>query len=164
MDYDDSSEERLLLDVNVYIAADFYDIPVLQELAAQKFEIALEYLWSSQQVFPAIEPIYTKTPSQAPIRNIIINTALLHRGTLMSPDTSMFPRLSGDIPELGRDVAMAMFAVLDGVDTKWDGFKKVQCQADACRHIWADSREMISDVDCPGCCREKHSWNKFQVD
>lgn len=44
MDYDDSSEERLLLDVNVYIAADFYDIPVLQELAAQKYEIALEYL------------------------------------------------------------------------------------------------------------------------
>lgn len=164
MDYDDASGANLQLNVDVYIAADFYDIPVLKELAVQKFKNVLATLWNSPQLFPAIEAIYTNTSSTDSIRKIVMNIVMLHRGVLMNPDTSMLPRLLGEIPELGRDVAMTMFLAIDRVDSRWDGFKKVQCQSDACKHIWADPRDTIPNLACPGCGEMKYKWDNFQVD
>jgi hypothetical protein len=166
MDYEDTSESKLLTNVDVYVAADFYDIPVLKELAGKKLEVALVALWDSPQFLKAIETVYAKTPStDCILRRTIMKVVMEHRERLLNPDNNespSLPELMDEIPELGKDVLTSLMSTLRMCEIKWMGYRKLQCQM--CRHIWADARVQIPDgTHCPQCKLALHSWDKHEV-
>jgi len=82
--YSSQAEDSLITDVNVYLAADFYDIPILKQLAAGRFESLLE----------AVDAIYTDTPSSdRTLWDPVLNTIVAHAPDLIKSDEDKPPTL-----------------------------------------------------------------------
>lgn len=159
-----------MLNAKVYAAADFYRIPSLKGMAQTRFEKAVTKLGGDSetpkdiaQLAKVVEFIYENTfdedqPGSSGLREIIVKLVVRYADKLLirdkDGDSDLFDMME-QCGAFGRDFGLAMFK-------KWQGFRKVQCQQ--CRHIWADPRVSIPDVNCPGCRERKHSWNKYQVE
>lgn len=166
LDYQDHSS--LSINIDVFIAADFYMIPKLKELTSMKFEQVLFHSLTKATFLDAVNEIYTKTLSKDCTLRPMISRVIMnqHEDLFNSPS---FLQMLEDIPELGKDVAISMRSCLTQYENKWRAFRKVQCQF--CRHIWADPRPYIPDsTPCPGCQRQLYSlsghtgWNQCQVE
>lgn len=161
LDYADRSS--LTVNIDVFIAADFYMIPKLKELAAIKFKKVFTHPppLGRATFLEAIAGIYTKTPSKdCMLRPIVLKLIMFHQEVLF--DDLRFLEMMEDIPEIGKDVAISMRSSLKQSDTKWDGFRKVQCRY--CQHTWADARPRIPDsVPCPGCKRQHCYWSQWEI-
>lgn len=56
-------EESLVTDANVYVAADFYDIPALKPTITAHYSLLLSKIWDTIHFSDAIEIIYANLPS-----------------------------------------------------------------------------------------------------
>lgn len=102
-----------LIDVNLYVAADFYDIEPLRLIAAARFESHLENGHWEGEFFPqAVEIIYkeTSTETSPNLRNTAFTCIVEHASELMKPGTNGTPsalaKMMDTIPELSKDIAM----------------------------------------------------------
>lgn len=166
------ADSKLLSHANVYVAADFYDVPELKEVAATKFQANLANVSLTGDEFPkTLEAIYTNTNSSDRIlRDIALKFILDNTSTyLKTPGNGglTINDVMRRVPELGQELTMRMLAeleILKPLADKWhgQGFRKVQCQS--CLHIWADSKAVIpGGTHCPGCHLPKWDWDLYQV-
>ncbi|KAE9985017.1 hypothetical protein EG328_008007 [Venturia inaequalis] len=102
-----------LIDVNLYVAADFYDIEPLRLMAAACFESHLEDGHWTSDFFPkAVETIYNETSTETSpnLRNTAFTCIVEHASELMKPGTNGTPSalaiMMDTIPELSKDIAM----------------------------------------------------------
>ncbi|QDS69843.1 hypothetical protein FKW77_000179 [Venturia effusa] len=171
------SENKLLSHANVYIAADFYDVPKLKELATTRFQaaLALGHVSSTPEDLPkALESTYTDIPSSdralrdAALSFIVDNISVCLRTSETSGLTII--DVMTKVLEFGRDLTMRMVNELEKLQPEMDrwtgqGFRKVQCQDLECLHIWADARAVIpNDTHCPKCGGRKSYWDNYRVD
>lgn len=65
MKYSNDAETEGLFTTNVdtYVVADFYDVPVLKTLVAAHFEVKLNDHWEKHSFAQAVQTIYTDTPT-----------------------------------------------------------------------------------------------------
>lgn len=112
-DYEDS----LLTDVNLYVAADFYDIESLKAVAAEKFKDHLtKGLWKSDSFSQAVEIIYNETTAEMEpdLRGIALEKIVEHASELMKSDTNGAPsalaKVMDRVAELSKDLAMRLLS------------------------------------------------------
>ena len=105
----------MLANVQLYIAAYFYDIPELKAMAAARFEecATVGALHSNQ--FPlAVEMIYTiPAPAGRTLRDIVIKVVTENSQTLLDPSlqdvvSPTFSDFMGDTTDLSKDFALAL--------------------------------------------------------
>lgn len=105
LDYSDAftSDGPFLCNAKMLEAADFYDIPILQTLAAAKFAQAAEEKWSSDYFLDAISHIYCLAPSSLRLlRGVVIDIAYENRAVLGT--IPAFWEMVNAIPEFERDL------------------------------------------------------------
>ncbi|KAE9970725.1 hypothetical protein EG328_006094 [Venturia inaequalis] len=169
----------LLVHVRLYIAADFYDIPKLKEVAATRFQYSLNDSSLTGNEFPsAVEDIYNNIPSSDRVlRDIALQFIMDNDSACLEtlPDNSglTITDVMVKVPDLGKELAMRVLAELNRLKPmkkaadRWNcqGFRKVQCQTPTCFHIWADARVIIPDgTPCPKCWVPKNDWDSYQVE
>ncbi|TID19636.1 hypothetical protein E6O75_ATG06974 [Venturia nashicola] len=166
----------LLLHLRLYIAADFYNVPKLKEVAATRFQHSLNGVsLTGNEISKAVEEIYTNIPScDHVLRDMVLKVILDNISACLNtaPNNSSLTiaEIMAKLPEFGKDLTMRMSAELDRlrpIEDRWDGqgYRKVQCQAMTCLHTWADARSVIPDgTHCPKCGVPKNSWDSFRVE
>lgn len=93
-DYSDTDTDIGLLVCNakIYEAADFYLIPELKKLAAEKFIHAAKSFWMTHHFLKGADWVYTHEPLLGDLgdnlRNIVLNTILRHSDELLNPSMS----------------------------------------------------------------------------
>lgn len=112
---DAAPEDVLTTDVDVYVVADFYAVPVLKKLIAAQFESHLAESWNPESFPQAVQTIYTDTPTtDRTLRDMALDAIMEHtadlfetgEGTCSTPLTEFMDHL----PELGKDLTLRLIS------------------------------------------------------
>ncbi|RMY70506.1 hypothetical protein D0862_14741 [Hortaea werneckii] len=153
-------ERPLELDLDVYIAAEKYDLQNLKRLAATKFERRAEHDWRSNRFASAIFEAYNCLPeSDRVLKQKIARIVSKHRMDLFHPvkGSETFKVLTVKVPEFGRDVLIA------SSDTGDDGEReKYRCPT--CTKCWYIEKETQYFVCPKGCAgpRTMRNWAQYK--
>ncbi|KAI0534589.1 BTB/POZ domain-containing protein [Xylaria digitata] len=80
---DTLDDNELVKDIRVYIAAEFFMLDDLKQLALQKFRLKLENLWVSESFVACIREIYASTTeSEEGLRSSVVAAAFTHQAEL----------------------------------------------------------------------------------
>lgn len=109
LEYENKNEAILVSHVNMYVAADFYDTPVLKMLAAKEFKACLSY---TSPFLNAIETVFNNVPSiDCILRDHVLDFVMEHARQLLLVDgnakSTAFTELMDRVPELGRESPFA---------------------------------------------------------
>ncbi|KAI7199950.1 hypothetical protein D0869_05298 [Hortaea werneckii] len=142
-------ERPLVLDLEVYIAAEKYLLPNLKRLAATKFEQRAEKDWKSNRFVGAIFGAYNCLPeSDRVLKQKIARIVSKHRIDLFHPvkGSETFKVLAVKVPEFGRDVLIA------SNDTGDNGeLEKYRCPTcKKCLYIEKETEHFVCPKGCTG--------------
>lgn len=130
---------RLLINTDLYSAADFYDIQPLKTQAIAKFNAAAAQFWEEEEeYFPAtVQKIYATTvESDRGLRDPAIKLAIKHCTELLKPELNHSPtfmEVLSNNAEVGKDLALASLPTA----TQFTGWVKRRCIG--CNHVWGDA-------------------------
>lgn len=102
-------EDVLATDVDVYVVADFYAVPVLKKFIAAQFENHLATLWNSDSFPQAVQTIYTDTPiTDRTLRDMALDTIMEDTTDLIETgdgaDSTPLTEVMDYVPELGKTI------------------------------------------------------------
>lgn len=108
-------EDVLTTDVDVYVVADFYAVPVLKKLIAAQFENHLAKLWNTDLFSQAVQTIYTDTPiTGRNLRDMALDTIMEHTTDLIETgegaDPTPLTEVMDYVPELGKDLTLRLIS------------------------------------------------------
>lgn len=93
------SPESLVTHAKIYAAAIKYQVDGLRDLAAEKFEDCIKFLWDHEVFAEVVTIVFNSTPDDvAQLRNIVIDTMYSHIETLK--DKKDIQAVLSDIPRL----------------------------------------------------------------
>ncbi|KAE9985016.1 hypothetical protein EG328_008006 [Venturia inaequalis] len=116
MSYPDlNPDDNLIHDVNLYIAADFYDVPILKRVATNHFKNNVNELTNVERcLVPVTEIVYNETATtDRTLRELALAVVVANASDLLKPqDQNAGPthlaEIMKAIPELGVDVARGL--------------------------------------------------------
>ncbi|KAK4900855.1 hypothetical protein LTR27_002038 [Elasticomyces elasticus] len=92
----------MILDVNVHVVADKYDLSALAKLADTKFYTRASTEWNTLAFVEAATLIFTTETDLGDLRNTVVSTANAHRIELSQGDTgAQFHKVAFAVPALG---------------------------------------------------------------
>lgn len=156
---EDDINYALMVHAKTFIAADFLDIPKLQEVAASKFKNERSTVNSeASQFLQVIRLVYSETRRANELRKVIVDQ-------VTACDMEGLEELMEEIHDFSKDIAIRLtmgcrafrkrvseFEEQEQRSAKrtknWEGIVKVQCRS--CRHTWG-SRLTNSSSYCPSC-------------
>ncbi|KAK5701413.1 hypothetical protein LTR17_022606 [Elasticomyces elasticus] len=104
-DYDaeeGSSTPPMILDVNVHVVADKYDLSALAKLADRKFHTRASREWNTPAFVEVATLIFTTENDVGDLRNTVVSTANAHRIELSQGDIgAQFHKVAFAVPALG---------------------------------------------------------------
>jgi hypothetical protein len=151
---DEREDGPLLSIVKVYVAADFFIIPALKQIAQMRFETTLaKASKATADLSEAVKFAYETLPEcDQGLRKAMVNLIIQH-DFLKDAASANGPTLCDtmmDCPAFARDYAVT-------ISFRWRGLSmKLKCPQ--CEHLWADSRAKMACVACPGCSLWRDDW------
>ena len=150
--------QPLVIHVHVYILADKYDIPPLQNLAISKFKLAVNSEWKTEAFAEAIRLVYGRIiATDDPLRDVVVDFASKHTANLLRHNVA-FKTMMEDVGEFGRDLAMKLSERLVSRPGE-RRYKCPECQTEFQTAMPASRR--MNHYCCP-CCNKRHYgciWN-----
>ncbi|QDS69893.1 hypothetical protein FKW77_000815 [Venturia effusa] len=164
--YENHSEDILSSHVNVYVAADFYDIPILNMLAAKEFSDCLSRLSVSSNFIDfvnATEAIFNNVPSPDRVLREHVLEFVEHRLRKLLVDgeakITAFTELMDRVPELAKELVVrfvvgaekskvAPYSVKGG-DRSGDHRMKILAVCPQCDHLVCWKADDI--IECCEC-------------
>ena len=119
LDYDSEAaiaiHPPMLLDANLHILADKYEVPGLVKLAESKFENHAQAAWNTAAFAMAAHVVYVVgTNRQAKLRESIIKAASQHAKALYQEDFgASFRHVAKTVASVGSDLAEAIAVKLE---------------------------------------------------
>lgn len=163
----------LVCNAKIYEAADFYLIPELKKLAAERFIHAANSFWMSRHFLDGVECVYTHDTLSGDLgkelRNIVLRTIFDHSDELLEPSItsgSTDKTLSGlllDIPELGRDLTVQYLppavtaAKLHNLSKPLEKHTRAWPDCGTTYLSYVRQRPRRKDWVCPDCLRQSMS-------
>lgn len=144
-----SPEDALLEHAKIYVAAEFLNVPQLKQTATRKFKEACKDIayGRAPQFLQATKLIYTETlVTDVLFRNAIVEQVVAGcRSSFEGLDALM-----GDVPELGKDCAIGLFAELEKQREIVENRPVMKCPK--CSRMWLERihGKLCRTVRCAG--------------
>ncbi|KAK5707672.1 hypothetical protein LTR97_000210 [Elasticomyces elasticus] len=157
--YSRGSEEReispIVYDVLIHIAADKYDIPALQSLAASKFNTRAQEEWKLEAFADAAELIYTAAADRDhQLRNTVVAVATKHGRDLSTQEQgSRFREVAASVGALGAALWQMQIELEARRPKPLDVYSCSQC---AKRTTFVDGFQADATHACPYCTRQQY--------
>lgn len=142
---------------DLFVAADFYDIPHLKEHAEERFDDWTERMMDKPEVAASlIRRLYThEQPNEDSLRRMLSQHAIAHLDTLLDPalpsSTDMLKALQV-CPGFGRDIAVLSANKIRARRAKLSILKCPDCGWE-----WTiDRSSLATRISCPNCGEDKH--------
>lgn len=160
MSYPDlNPDDNLIHDVNLYIAADFYDVPILKRVATSHFKDNVNKLTNVERcLVPVTEIVYNETATadrtlrEPALAVVVANASVLLKPQDQNAGPTHLAEIMKAIPELGVDVARGLALEVEKLksaaptkdkfdDGRWWNPKCADCQYS----LYQSRRAQIAD-------------------